>query len=137
MPMQSSPADEGDLIIPNEVIGIDIPIGYVAFGQRYLLVWDKTEKPLQDIRNALDSLGVNDLRKLWDEHGISATSLRRYVEVAKKTYASLHNISREITYENIYWNYVHTMLFYIFEVNNGNKDEAIKKMAGYRSRTFC
>ena len=43
MPMQSSPADEGDLIIPNEVIGIDIPIGYVTFGQRYLLVWDKTE----------------------------------------------------------------------------------------------
>lgn len=127
MPMQSSPADEGDLIIPNEVIGIDIPIGYVTFGQRYLLVWDKTEKPLQDIRNALDSLGVNDLRKLWDEHGISATSLRRYVK-AKKKYASLHDISREIIYENIYWNYVHTMLFYIFEVNKGKEDEAIKKM---------
>lgn len=128
MPMQSSPADEGDLIIPNEVIGINIPIGYVTFGQRYLLVWDKTEKPLQDIRNALDSLGVNDLRKLWDEHGISATSLRRYVKVAKKKYASLHDISREIIYENIYWNYVHTMLFYIFEVNKGKEDEAIKKM---------
>lgn len=127
MPMQSSSADEGDLIIPNEVIGIDIPIGYVTFGQRYLLVWDKTEKPLQDIRNALDSLGVNDLRKLWDEHGISATSLRRYVK-AKKKYASLHDISREIIYENIYWNYVHTMLFYIFEVNKGKEDEAIKKM---------
>lgn len=127
MPMQSSPADEGDLIIPNEVIRIDIPIGYVTFGQRYLLVWDKTEKPLQDIRNALDSLGVNDLRKLWDEHGISATSLRRYVK-AKKKYASLHDISREIIYENIYWNYVHTMLFYIFEVNKGKEDEAIKKM---------
>lgn len=127
VPMQSSPADEGDLIIPNEVIGIDIPIGYVTFGQRYLLVWDKTEKPLQDIRNALDSLGVNDLRKLWDEHGISATSLRRYVK-AKKKYASLHDISREIIYENIYWNYVHTMLFYIFEVNKGKEDEAIKKM---------
>ena len=84
MPMQSSPADEGDLIIPDEVFGIDIPIGYVTFGQRYLLVWDKTEKPLQDIRNALDSLGVNDLRKLWDEHGISATSLRRYVKVKEK-----------------------------------------------------
>lgn len=127
MPMQSSPADEGDLIIPNEVIGIDIPIGYVTFGQRYLLVWDKTENPLQDIRNALDSLGVNDLRKLWDEHGISATSLRRYVK-AKKKYASLHDISREIIYENIYWNYVHTILFYIFEVNKGKEDEAIKKM---------
>lgn len=135
MPMQSSPADEGDLIIPNEVIGIDIPIGYVTFGQRYLLVWDKTEKPLQDIRNALDSLGVNDLRKLWDEHGISATSLRRYVK-AKKKYASLHDISREIIYENIYWNYVHTMLFYIFEVNNGNKDEAIKKMKGIKVERF-
>lgn len=128
VPMQSSSADEGDLIIPNEVFGIDIPIGYVAFGQRYLLVWDKTEKPLQDILNALNTLGVNDLRKLWNEHGISATSLRRYVKVAKKKYASLHDISREIIYENIYWNYVHTMLFYIFEVNNGNKDEAIKKM---------
>lgn len=128
VPMQSSSADEGDLIIPNEVFGIDIPIGYVAFGQRYLLVWDKTEKPLQDILNALNTLGVNDLRKLWDEHGISATSLRRYVKVAKKKYASLNNIPREIIYENIYWNYVHTMLFYIFEVNNGNKDEAIKKM---------
>lgn len=127
MPMQSSPADEGDLIIPNEVIRIDIPIGYVTFGQRYLLVWDKTEKPLQDIRNALDPLGVNDLRKLWDEHGISATSLRRYVK-AKKKYASLHDISREIIYENIYWNYVHTILFYIFEVNKGKEDEAIKKM---------
>ena len=127
MPMQSSPADEGDLIIPDEVFGIDIPIGYVTFGQRYLLVWDKTEKPLQDIRNALDSLGVNDLRKLWDEHGISATSLRRYVK-AKKKYASLHDISREIIYENIYWNYVHTILFYIFEVNKGKEDEAIKKM---------
>ena len=135
MPMQSSPADEGDLIIPNEVIRIDIPIGYVTFGQRYLLVWDKTEKPLQDIRNALDSLGVNDLRKLWDEHGISATSLRRYVK-AKKKYASLHDISREIIYENIYWNYVHTMLFYIFEVNNGNKDEAIKKMKGIKVERF-
>lgn len=56
MPMQSSPADEGDLIIPNEVFGIDIPIGYVAFGQRYLLVWDKTEIPLQDILNALNTL---------------------------------------------------------------------------------
>lgn len=136
MPMQSSSADEGDLIIPNEVIGIDIPIGYVAFGQRYLLVWDKTEIPLQDILNALDSLGVNDLRKLWDEHGISATSLRRYVKVAKKKYASLHDISREIIYENIYWNYVHTMLFYIFEVNNGNKDEAIKKMKGIEVERF-
>lgn len=135
MPMQSSPADEGDLIIPNEVIRIDIPIGYVTFGQRYLLVWNKTEKPLQDIRNALDSLGVNDLRKLWDEHGISATSLRRYVK-AKKKYASLHDISREIIYENIYWNYVHTMLFYIFEVNNGNKDEAIKKMKGIKVERF-
>lgn len=136
MPMQSSSADEGDLIIPNEVIGIDIPIGYVAFGQRYLLVWDKTEIPLQDILNALDSLGVNDLRKLWDEHGISATSLRRYVGVAKKRYASLHNIPRDNTYENIYWNYVHTMLFYIFEVNNGNKDEAIKKMKGIEVERF-
>lgn len=136
MPMQSSSADEGDLIIPNEVIGIDIPIGYVAFGQRYLLVWDKTEIPLQDILNALDSLGVNDLRKLWDEHGISATSLRRYVGVAKKRYASLHNIPRDNTYENIYWNYVHTMLFYIFEVNNGNKDEAIKKMKGIKVERF-
>lgn len=136
MPMQSSPADEGDLIIPDEVFGIDIPIGYVAFGQRYLLVWDKTEIPLQDILNALNTLGVNDLRKLWDEHGISATSLRRYVKVAKKKYASLHDISREIIYENIYWNYVHTMLFYIFEVNNGNKDEAIKKMKGIKVERF-
>lgn len=136
MPMQSSSADEGDLIIPNEVFGIDIPIGYVAFGQRYLLVWDKTEIPLQDILNALNTLGVNDLRKLWDEHGISATSLRRYVKVAKKKYASLHDISREIIYENIYWNYVHTMLFYIFEVNNGNKDEAIKKMKGIKVERF-
>lgn len=136
MPMQSSSADEGDLIIPNEVIGIDIPIGYVAFGQRYLLVWDKTEIPLQDILNALNTLGVNDLRKLWDEHGISATSLRRYVGVAKKRYASLHNIPRDNTYENIYWNYVHTMLFYIFEVNNGNKDEAIKKMKGIEVERF-
>ncbi|WP_373270026.1 DEAD/DEAH box helicase family protein [Mediterraneibacter gnavus] len=135
MPMQSSPADEGDLIIPDEVFGIDIPIGYVAFGQRYLLVWDKTEIPLQDILNALNTLGVNDLRKLWDEHGISATSLRRYVK-AKKKYASLHDISREIIYENIYWNYVHTMLFYIFEVNNGNKDEAIKKMKGIKVERF-
>lgn len=136
VPMQSSSADEGDLIIPNEVFGIDIPIGYVAFGQRYLLVWDKTEIPLQDILNALNTLGVNDLRKLWDEHGISATSLRRYVKVAKKKYASLHDISREIIYENIYWNYVHTMLFYIFEVNNGNKDEAIKKMKGIKVERF-
>lgn len=135
MPMQSSPADEGELIIPDEVFGIDIPIGYVAFGQRYLLVWDKTEIPLQDILNALNTLGVNDLRKLWDEHGISATSLRRYVK-AKKKYASLHDISREIIYENIYWNYVHTMLFYIFEVNNGNKDEAIKKMKGIKVERF-
>lgn len=127
MPMQSSPAYDGELIIPDEVFGIDIPIGYVTYGQKYLLVWDKTEKPLQDIRNALDSLGVNDLRKLWDEHGISATSLRRYVK-AKKKYASLHDISREIIYENIYWNYVHTILFYIFEVNKGKEDEAIKKM---------
>lgn len=136
VPMQSSPADEGDLIIPDEVFGIDIPIGYVTFGQRYLLVWDKTEKPLQDILNALNTLGVNDLRKLWNEHGISATSLRRYVKVAKKKYASLHDISREIIYENIYWNYVHTMLFYIFEVNNGNKDEAIKKMKGIEVERF-
>lgn len=128
MPMQSSPVDEGDLIIPNEVIGIDIPIGYVTFGQRYLLVWGKTEKPLQDIRNALTSLGVNDLRKLWNEHGISATSLRRYIKVAKKKYASLHDIQRDNTYENIYWNYVHTILFYIFEVNKGKEDEVIKKM---------
>ena len=35
MPMQSSSADEGDLIIPNEVIGIDIPIGYCC-GQAFL-----------------------------------------------------------------------------------------------------
>lgn len=136
MPMQSSPADEGDLIIPNEVIRIDIPIGYVTFGQRYLLVWNKTKDLIQVILNALDSLGVNDLRKLWDEHGISATSLRRYVGVAKKRYASLHNIPRDNTYENIYWNYVHTMLFYIFEVNNGNKDEAIKKMKGIKVERF-
>ena len=135
MPMQSSPADEGDLIIPNEVFGIDIPIGYVTFGQRYLLVWNKTKDLIQVILNTLNSLGVNDLRKLWDEHGISATSLRRYVK-AKKKYASLHDISREIIYENIYWNYVHTMLFYIFEVNNGNKDEAIKKMKGIEVERF-
>lgn len=136
VPMQSSSADEGDLIIPNEVFGIDIPIGYVTFGQRYLLVWDEREKLIQDILNALDSLGVSDLRKLWNEHGISATSLRRYIKVAKKKYASLHDISREIIYENIYWNYVHTMLFYIFEVNNGNKDEAIKKMKGIKVERF-
>lgn len=135
MPMQSSPADEGDLIIPNEVIGIDIPIGYVTFGQRYLLVWNKMKDLIQVILNTLNSLGVNDLRKLWDEHGISATSLRRYVK-AKKKYASLHDISREIIYENIYWNYVHTMLFYIFEVNNGNKDEAIKKMKDIEVERF-
>lgn len=127
MPMQSSPADEGDLIIPNEVIRIDIPIGYVTFGQRYLLVWDKTEKPLQDIRNALDSLGVNDLRKLWDEYGISATSLRQHIQYLDD-YTLLNNIPRDNTYKNIYWNYVHTILFYIFEVNKGKEDEAIKKM---------
>lgn len=135
MPMQSSPADEGDLIIPNEVIGIDIPIGYVTFGQRYLLVWDKTEKPLQDIRNVLNSLGVNDLRKLWDEYGISATSLRQHIPYLDE-YTLLNNIPRDNTYENIYWNYVHTMLFYIFEVNNGNKDEAIKKMKDIEVERF-
>lgn len=127
MPMQSSPADEGDLIIPNEVIGIDIPIGYVTFGQRYLLVWDKTEKPLQVILNTLNSLGVNDLRKLWDEYGISATSLRQHIQYLDD-YTLLNNIPRDNTYKNIYWNYVHTILFYIFEVNKGKEDEAIKKM---------
>lgn len=127
MPMQSSPADEGDLIIPNEVIGIDIPIGYVTFGQRYLLVWNKTKDLIQDILNVLNSLGVNDLRKLWDEHGISATSLRQHIPYLDE-YTLLNNIPREIIYENIYWNYVHTILFYIFEVNKGKEDEAIKKM---------
>lgn len=127
VPMQSSSADEGDLIIPNEVFGIDIPIGYVAFGQRYLLVWDKTEKPLQVILNTLNSLGVNDLRKLWDEYGISATSLRQHIQYLDD-YTLLNNIPRDNTYKNIYWNYVHTILFYIFEVNKGKEDEAIKKM---------
>lgn len=127
MPMQSSPADEGDLIIPNEVIRIDIPIGYVTFGQRYLLVWNKTKDLIQVILNTLNSLGVNDLRKLWDEYGISATSLRQHIQYLDD-YTLLNNISREIIYENIYWNYVHTILFYIFEVNKGKEDEAIKKM---------
>lgn len=57
MPMQSSPADEGDLIIPNEVIRIDIPIGYVTFGQRYLLVWNKTKDLIQVILNTLNCCG--------------------------------------------------------------------------------
>lgn len=135
MPMQSSPADEGDLIIPNEVIRIDIPIGYVTFGQRYLLVWNKTKDLIQVILNTLNSLGVNDLRKLWDEYGISATSLRQHIPYLDE-YTLLNNIPREIIYENIYWNYVHTMLFYIFEVNNGNKDEAIKKMKGIKVERF-
>lgn len=135
MPMQSSPADEGDLIIPNEVIGIDIPIGYVTFGQRYLLVWNKTKDLIQVILNALDSLGVNDLRKLWDEYGISATSLRQYIPYLDD-YTLLNNIPRGNTYENIYWNYVHTMLFYIFEVNKGKEDEAIKKMKGIEVERF-
>lgn len=135
MPMQSSPADEGDLIIPNEVIGIDIPIGYVTFGQRYLLVWNKTKDLIQVILNTLNSLGVNDLRKLWDEHGISATSLRQHIPYLDE-YTLLNNIPRDNTYENIYWNYVHTMLFYIFEVNNGNKDEAIKKMKDIEVERF-
>lgn len=135
MPMQSSPADEGDLIIPNEVIRIDIPIGYVTFGQRYLLVWNKTKDLIQVILNTLNSLGVNDLRKLWDEHGISATSLRQHIPYLDE-YTLLNNIPRDNTYENIYWNYVHTMLFYIFEVNNGNKDEAIKKMKGIKVERF-
>lgn len=135
MPMQSSPADEGDLIIPNEVIRIDIPIGYVTFGQRYLLVWNKTKDLIQVILNTLNSLGVNDLRKLWDEYGISATSLRQHIPYLDE-YTLLNNIPREIIYENIYWNYVHTMLFYIFEVNNGNKDEAIKKMKGIEVERF-
>lgn len=135
MPMQSSSADEGDLIIPNEVIGIDIPIGYVTFGQRYLLVWNKTKDLIQDILNVLNSLGVNDLRKLWDEHGISATSLRQHIPYLDE-YTLLNNIPRDNTYKNIYWNYVHTMLFYIFEVNNGNKDEAIKKMKGIEVERF-
>lgn len=127
MPMQSSPADEGDLIIPNEVIRIDIPIGYVTFGQRYLLVWNKTKDLIQVILNTLNSLGVNDLRKLWDEYGISATSLRQHIPYLDE-YTLLNNIPRDNTYENIYWNYVHTILFYIFEVNKGKEDEAIKKM---------
>lgn len=135
MPMQSSPADEGDLIIPNEVIGIDIPIGYVTFGQRYLLVWNKMKDLIQVILNTLNSLGVNDLRKLWDEYGISATSLRQHIPYLDE-YTLLNNIPRDNTYENIYWNYVHTMLFYIFEVNNGNKDEAIKKMKDIEVERF-
>lgn len=135
MPMQSSPADEGDLIIPNEVIRIDIPIGYVTFGQRYLLVWNKTKDLIQVILNTLNSLGVNDLRKLWDEYGISATSLRQHIQYLDD-YTLLNNIPRDNTYKNIYWNYVHTMLFYIFEVNNGNKDEAIKKMKGIEVERF-
>lgn len=135
MPMQSSPADEGDLIIPNEVIRIDIPIGYVTFGQRYLLVWNKTKDLIQVILNTLNSLGVNDLRKLWDEYGISATSLRQHIQYLDD-YTLLNNIPRDNTYKNIYWNYVHTMLFYIFEVNNGNKDEAIKKMKGIKVERF-
>lgn len=40
----------------------------------------------------------------------------------------MNNIPRDNTYKNIYWNYVHTILFYIFEVNKGKEDEAIKKM---------
>lgn len=136
MPVQSSLAYDGDLIIPNEVIDIDIPVGYVVYGQRYLLVWDKTQHLLQDILNAFTSLGVNDLRKLWNEHGISATSLRRYIGVAKKKYASLHDISRENTYENIYWNYVHTMLFYIFEVKMGEEDKALQEMQDIKVEHF-
>lgn len=136
MPVQSSLAYDGDLIIPNEVIDIDIPIGYVAYGQRYLLVWDKTQHLLQDILNALTSLEVSDLRNLWDKHGISSVSLRRYIKVAKKKYAPLHDIIRENTYENIYWNYVYTMLFYIFEVWNGKKEEAIQEMQGIKVEHF-
>ena len=136
MPVQSSLAYDGDLIIPNEVIDIDIPVGYVVYGQRYLLVWDKTQHLLQDILNAFASLGINDLRKLWNEHGISATSLRRYIGVAKKKYASLHDISRENTYENIYWNYVHTMLFYIFEVKMGEEDKALQEMQDIKVEHF-
>lgn len=135
MPMQSSPADEGDLIIPNEVIRIDIPIGYVTFGQRYLLVWNKTKDLIQVILNTLNSLGVNDLRKLWDEYGISATSLRQHIPYLDE-YTLLNNIPRDNTYENIYWNYVHTILFYIFEVNKGKEDEAIKKMKGIKVERF-
>ena len=72
-------------------------------------------------------MGVNDLRKLWDEYGISATSLRQHIPYLDE-YTLLNNIPRDNTYENIYWNYVHTILFYIFEVNKGKEDEAIKKM---------
>lgn len=136
MPVQSSLAYDGDLIIPNEVINIDIPVGYVAYGQRYLPVWDKTQHLLQDILNAFNSLGVNDLRNLWDKHGISSVSLSRYVKVANKKYAPLHDISRENTYENIYWNYVHTMLFYIFEVKMGEEDKALQEMQDIKVEHF-
>lgn len=132
--VQSSPDDNGSLIIPNEVIGIDIPIGYVQLGQKYLIVWDKTQSMLSDIQNALKLLKTDDLRNLWEKQGISATLLRIYANNDK--YAPLHNIIRENTYESIYWNYVYTMLFYIFEVHSGNKDEAINKMESIQVKKF-
>lgn len=136
MPVQSSLAYDGDLIIPNEVINIDIPVGYVAYGQRYLLVWERTQPLIKDILKAFTSLGVSDLRNLWDKHGISSVSLRRYVKVANKMYAPLHDIIRENTYENIYWNYVHTMLFYIFEVKMGEEDKALQEMQNIEVERF-
>lgn len=67
---------------------------------------------------------------------IGSVSLRRYVKVANKMYAPLYDIIRENTYENIYWNYVHTMLFYIFEVKMGEEDKALQEMQDIKVEHF-
>ena len=110
--------------VSNALVRMEIPIGFRIYGQKYLLVWKKTEDWCSKISTALKDMPDDIIEKLWLDGNYSCLSLKRKVLFAHKKYSVLYelyeSVSRE-SFKSLFWNYLYTILFYLREVNDGDK----------------
>ena len=117
--------DEGmEVAVSNALINMEIPIGYRQYGQRYLLVWEKTEDWCSKISTALKGMPKDIIKKLWNDCNYSSLSLKRKVLYANKKYSELYKLYESVSKTSLsplFWNYLYTILFYLQEVKSGGK----------------
>ena len=116
---------------------VEIPIGYMQVGQRYLLVWDNTKNWFDNIIKVLKDLDNLEVQALWSVGKNSLLNLRDSCLddfIYKKLCKMAKNLDRG--FATIFWNYVHTILFYVYEVLNEDLVKGLSELDEFKKIIF-
>ncbi len=110
--------------VSSALVRMEIPIGFMVYGQKYLLIWKKTEDWCSKISTALEGMPDDIIEKLWLDGNYSCLGLKRKVLFAHKKYSALYELYESVSgesFKSLFWSYLYTILFYLCEVKDGGK----------------